>query len=341
MMSGHASPALVDIVRGPMVESRHSVRFAVVDTDGKVVLGDGDAEAPVYPRSSIKPIQALAFVEAGAVDAFGLGPTHIALACGSHTGEPRHTRTVLDWLERIGCDESDLACGIHQPFGSAAALALAATGGMPGAAHNNCSGKHAGFLSLARHTGVATEGYIRLDHPVQQRVLGILEQMCGLDLSGADRGIDGCGIPVFAVPLGNVALSMARLADPSDQPNSRQDAAARVRAAMTAEPFLVAGTGRFDTAIIEAFGGRVLVKSGAEGVGCASLPGTGLGIAVKAEDGAGRAAQIVMAALIREVGDPSTEERTALDPWVRPIHHNHVGTVVGEARIAAECGLDA
>ena len=335
-MSGPGHPAVVEIVRGPMVESRHRVRYAVVDTAGKLVRRGGDAEAPVYPRSAVKPIQALAMVEAGAADAFELGAAEIALACGSHTGEPRHTAIVLDWLERIACGESDLACGTHPPLDGETALALAAAARAPGAVHNSCSGKHAGFLSLARHIGAPVRGYIGLEHPVQQRVLGILEQMYGLDLSGAERGIDGCGIPVFAVPLGNVALSMVRLADPADQPDARRDAAGRIRAAMAAEPFLVAGSGRFDTAVIAAFGGPVLVKSGAEGICCACLADSGLGIAVKAEDGAARAAQIVMAALLHGLADPSAEGAAALERWARPIHHNHAGTVIGQARVAAE-----
>ncbi len=335
-MSGTAHPAEVEIVRGPMVESRHVVHYAVVDTAGKVVMAGGDVEAPLYPRSAVKPIQALAFVETGAAETFGLGAPHIALACGSHGGEERHTETVLAWLGRIDCTEADLDCGIHQPLNEEAARALAHAGRAPGAAHNNCSGKHTGFLSFCRASGSPLTGYTRIDHPVQQRVLGILEQMCGLDLSHTARATDGCGIPVIALPLGNLALAMARLADPSDQPDRRAHAIGRIRIAMTAEPFHVAGTDRFDTAIIEAFGGRVLVKAGAEGVSCASLPEQGLGIAVKALDGAKRAAEVVMATLLGHLAAPGPDERAILDQWSRRKRRNHAGTVVGQIRISAE-----
>ncbi len=329
-----AAPVLVEATRGPLVESRHRGAFAVVDPDGKVVLSGGDILRPVYPRSAIKALQAIPLVESGAADAFGLGDAEIALACASHQGEARHVETVLAWLDRIGCTPADLECGSHEPYAPEAQAELLRIGAGPTPAHNNCSGKHAGFLTLARHLGVPTAGYIRHEHPVQQRVLGLLEVMTGLDLGDAPRGIDGCGIPVIAVPLGNLALAMARLADPADQPEARQAACARIRAAIAAEPFMIAGSGRFCTRVIEATSGAALVKTGAEGVFCAALPTHGLGVALKIEDGAGRAAEVAMGRLLVRLGlvDETAAERLGLEP---PLH-NRAGLEVGRLRAVAE-----
>ena len=325
----------IEVTRGAMVESRHRVRYAVCDTEGRVLRHGGDPEQAIYPRSAIKPLQSLALVESGAAEAFGLGDAEIALACASHGGEPRHIETVAAWLERIGCGVEDLECGPHLPGHEPSALSLTRRGETPSAIHNNCSGKHSGFLTVARHLGVPTEGYSRYEHPVQQRVLGILESLAGLDLGPAPRGIDGCGIPVVGMPLGNVALAFARFADPGDQPEARQAACARVCAAMAAEPFMVAGSGRFCSEVMAATAGRVLVKTGAEGVFCAALPDRGLGLAVKAEDGAGRAAECAMAGLLRELGAfDAGAERALAARFEHPLR-NWAGTEVGAVRPAA------
>jgi L-asparaginase II len=326
-----ANPVLVEARRGAMVESRHRGAFAVVDAEGRVVAGAGDIERPIYARSAIKPLQAIPVVESGAAAAFGLGDGEIALACASHGGEPRHVETVTAWLTRIGCTAADLECGAHLPYHPPAQAELLGVRAAPTAAHNNCSGKHAGFLTLARHLDLPTQGYIRYQHGVQQRVLGTLESMTGLDLGAAPRGIDGCGIPVIAVPLGNLALAMARLADPADQPEPRQAACARIRAAMAAEPFMIAGTSRFCTRVIAETGGRALVKTGAEGVFCGALTGDGLGIALKIDDGAGRAAEVVMAGLLARFGLLDSAHELCL-----PSLRNHAGTVVGELRPPAD-----
>ena len=336
-MNDQASPIVVEVTRGDMVESRHHAAVAVVDIAGTVVLRAGDIERAVYARSAIKPLQALALVESGAVDAFGLTEPEIALACASHSGEPRHTATVRAWLERVGFTESDLECGAHAPLNSAAAATLVRAGEKPSALHNNCSGKHAGFLTLARHIGASPAGYVRYDHPVQQRVLGILEQMTGLDLGDASRGIDGCGIPVIAIPLGSVALAMARLSEPGDQPEPRQAAAERIRGAMAAEPFLVAGTDRFDTRMIEATNGRVLVKSGAEGVLCAILAELGLGVALKVADGARRAAEVAMAHVIVRLGIPGIAAGDIGD-LIEPAIINRRSETVGKVRAISDTG---
>jgi L-asparaginase II len=324
-------PAVVEVTRGDMVESVHRAAFAVADTAGKVVLHGGDVERQVYPRSAIKPLQALALVESGAAEAFQLGDAEVALACASHGGEPRHTETVARWLERIGCSPADLECGPQLPSTESAMIDLISSGREPSALHNNCSGKHAGFLTVARHLGHPTAGYIKFEHPVQQSVLGILESMTGCELGAAPRGIDGCGIPTIGIPLGNLALAMARLADPADQPDRRQAAAARIRRAMAAEPFMVAGSGRFCTRAMELTGDTAQVKIGAEGVYCAALPELGLGVALKVADGAGRAAEALMARLLVRLGVLSDSQADSLIPPIL----NRMGRHVGDLRAAS------
>lgn len=328
------NPVLVEVTRGEMVESRHRGAFAVVDVEGNVVHSAGDLAREVYPRSAIKPLQALALVESGAADAFGVDDRELALACASHQGEAAHVDTARAWLARLGYGDDDLECGAHLPYSEPCAHSLIREGLPPQALHNNCSGKHAGFLTVARQLGVSPQGYIKFEHPVQQTVLGILEMMAGLDLRGAPRGIDGCGIPQYALPLGNVALSMARFANPADQPERRRNACARVRKAMAAEPMMVAGTHRFCTDVIVATGGRALVKTGAEGVFCAALPELGLGVALKIDDGATRASQVATGELLRRLDVIDAQTAETLAHQLNPELRNRAGTLVGEVRAA-------
>lgn len=333
--TGEANPVLVEVTRGGMVESRHRAAVAVVDAAGHVVLSAGEVEQVVYGRSAIKPLQTLALIETGAAEAFGCNDAEIALASASHAGEPVHVATVEAWLERIGCGVEDLECGAHLPYDEASAEAMIRAGKTPTAAYNNCSGKHTGFLTLAKHLGVPTKGYIRFDHPVQQSLLGILEMMTGLDLRDAPRGIDGCGIPQIGIPLGNIALAMARLADPADQPERRQAAAKRVLSAMAAEPVMVAGSKKFCTKVIAATQGHAIVKTGAEGVFCASLPDSGLGIALKVDDGATRASEVVMGHVLTRLEAIDAAASEALAEVLVPTVRNRVGLAVGEVRPAS------
>lgn len=331
------NPVMVEVTRGAMVESRHRAALAVVDVQGRVILSAGDVERPVYPRSAIKPLQALGLVESGAAEAFNCSDAEVALACASHNGEAEQVTTVQRWLERIGCSEADLECGVQTPSYAPAWEALVLEGQKPTALHNNCSGKHAGFLTLARHLKVPIKGYIRWEHPVQQSLLGILEMMCGLDLRGAPRGIDGCGIPQIGIPLGNLALAMARFADPSDQPERRQQACARVARAMRAHPYMVAGSGRLCSRLISATRGRALAKTGAEGVYCVALPEVGLGIALKVDDGAGRAAELLVARVLQHLEVLDAEAAEALAADLQPVLRNRAGVAVGELRLGPDC----
>ena len=332
-------PLIIDVTRGSLVESRHRCIAAVAGPDGGVVRSWGDIEQPVYGRSAIKPLLALALVETGAADAFGLGDAEIALACASHSGEPRHVETVRAWLRRIGLSAADLECGAHMPYDEPSMRALVAAAQTPDAAYNNCSGKHTGFLTTAVHLGEPTRGYIRYEHPVQQRLLGVLEQVCGLDLSAAPRGVDGCGIPTIGIPLGNTAMAMARLADPVELPPERAIAAKRVVAAMMAEPYMVGGRGEFASVLMEGAAGKLALKPGAEGVYAGILPGLGLGICVKAEDGTSRAAQAAVGRILEELGVFDAAERRALADRLTPPVLNRVGLEVGRIRPAEKAAF--
>ncbi len=328
---------LIEVTRGDMVESRHRAAIAVVDAGGAVVRAWGDIEQQVYGRSAIKPLQALPLIESGAAERFAAGTAELALACASHNGEPRHVTLVTAWLARIGCSADDLECGSQLPSHEPSVEALVKTGARPTAVHNNCSGKHTGFLATARHLGEPTRGYIRHEHPVQQRILGLLEQMAGLRLGDAPRGIDGCGIPVIGMPLGNMAMAMARMADTGSLPPARAGAAARLLAAMTGEPFLVAGTGRFCTRVMSITGRKIALKTGAEGVYTAALPTLGLGVALKVADGAGRAAEVAMGQVLRELNLLTEDELRALADTLTPPVPNRVGRETGRIRPANCC----
>ena len=332
---GTANPVLVEVVRGPMVESRHRGAIAVVAPDGTVVHAIGDVEREMYPRSAIKPVQALPLIETGAADAFGFGDVEIALSCASHLGEARHVAAVRNMLKKAGARPDQFECGPQPPSGTAAEHELVSAGEPFQAIHNNCSGKHAGMIASALHKGESPTGYTEVTHPVQQRVLGVFESMTGCDLGRAPRGIDGCSVPVWAMPLGNLALAMARMADPSDQPESRQAAAARIRAAMAAEPFYIHGSNAFGTDVIAAAGPDVLVKGGAEGVYTAILPALGLGVALKIDDGASRAAELAMIHTLEGLGALDDSQRKALAERLRPVQTNWAGTAVGELRPTA------
>lgn len=325
------SPVVIEVTRGPVVESRHEGIAVVIKSDGTVVESWGDIDARVLPRSANKPIQAMAFVESGAVEKFGLGDEHIALSCASHSGETRHVETVRAWLKKIGLSEDDLECGTHPPRLQASIEALARANQLPTAAFNNCSGKHTGFLSTAVAYGEPTKSYIKYDHPVQRRLRAVMTDLCGSNVDDFAYGTDGCGIPTLATPLRLLGRAMASMADPSGLSNEHAEAAGRIRKAMNAEPFMMAGTGRFCTRINEALPGVAQIKTGAEGVFCGMLPTLGLGIAIKMWDGAARASEVAMATLLAHLGVlPGARREELLHPPVK----NVVGLLVGEMRPA-------
>jgi len=325
-------PILVEVLRGGLVESRHRGAAAVVNGEGVTVLAVGDVGRPVFPRSAVKPLQALPLIESGAADRYGLSDEELALACASHSGEPAHVEGVARLLAKAGLDESALACGTHWPSSQAAAFALAKSG-LPSALHNNCSGKHAGFLCLARAMGIDHVGYWRPEHPVQLAVRAALEDLTGATLSQARCAVDGCSVPTWAMPLTNLAHGFAKFGRGRGLSPLRADAAARLRGACAQKPWYVAGTGRFCTEIMRLLGARVLVKTGAEGVFCGALPELGLGIAVKCDDGAGRAAEAIMAVLIARFLPLSDQEHVAVARFAQPTLRNWSGIEVGALRV--------
>jgi L-asparaginase II len=296
------NPVLVEVRRGDEVESFHRGALAVVNAEGEVLAAWGDVKRPVFPRSAVKMIQALPLIESGAADRFGLSDAHIALARASHSGEPGHERAIESWLPQIGLTPDALACGAHAPLDEKAARDLAASGQEPSPLHDNCSGKHAGFLTIARHLDVPVENYIARMHPVQKMVTQALADMTACNLDEAPCGIDGCGIPAYALPLRAIALAMAKLVTPERLDGGRGTAATRIVAAVSAHPWHVAGTGRFDTRAMSAADGAFVVKTGAEGVHVAGIPRSGLGVAVKIDDGARRGAELAMAAVLGLLG---------------------------------------
>ena len=326
------NPVFVEAMRGGRVESRHRGAIAVSDAKGKLVLALGDVEAAVFPRSAVKALQALPLVESGAADKYKLSGAEIALACSSHSGENIHVATARAMLAKCGLDGSALECGAHWPLDAAASRALAASGAAPSALHNNCSGKHAGFLCFACATGDATKGYVKYDHDAQRQVRAALGEMTKLDLDAAPWGIDGCAIPTYAIPLSALALAFARFGTGEGLSAGRAAAARRIRAACAAHPHLVAGTGRFDTLITTALGARAFVKTGAEGVYCGALPELGLGIALKCDDGARRAAEVAMAATIDRFLPLGDSQRALLAPLLSPVLYNWNGEPIGALR---------
>lgn len=326
------NPVVVEISRGGQVESSHLGSVAVCDAQGAMVLALGDTDRPVFPRSAVKALQALPLLESGAAQRLGLDDAEIALACASHSGEPRHAASALAMLAKAGQDLQALECGTHWPTGEKAARALATSGGQPCALHNNCSGKHAGFICLACASDETPQGYIQPGHFVQREVKAALEGMCGVALDAAHMGIDGCSIPTFAIPLRSLAQGFARFGTGHGLAPARAAAAARIRASVAAHPFMVAGTGRFDTDVMLALGARAFVKTGAEGVYCAAFPELGFGVALKVADGTGRAAQAVMAALIARFLPLSEAEQAAMAGRLEPRLVNWNGIEVGRIK---------
>lgn len=319
---------LVEIWRGPLAESLHSGHAVICDANGNIREAWGDPATLILPRSSAKMLQALPLVESGAADAAGLGPRHLALACASHDGAPMHVDLATDWLTAIGRAESDLRCGAHPPDNAEARHRLRLAGLQPDQRHNNCSGKHCGFLTVARHLGAGPE-YIDPGHPVQQAARMAIEEIAGEEIHGF--AIDGCSAPNFALSMKAFATALARFATPERSlTGARAGAALRLREAMAAHPELTGGESRAGTHLTRAAGGQAVVKSGAEGVYAAILPGKGFGIALKIDDGNSRGSQAAIAALLARHGaierdDPvvKTYADAPILNW-RGIAHGHI-----------------
>ena len=327
-----APPVLVEVTRGGSVESRHRGTLAVVDTKGKTLRALGDVSTPIYPRSAVKALQALPLLESGAADALDLTEAELALSCASHNGEEHHVNGARMMLMKAGLSEDALECGSQWPKRMDDVAALHRADAYPCPLHNNCSGKHAGFLGLARTLGVPIAGYVEPDHPVQREVRAAMEEMTGTSFETMARGVDGCSIPTYAVPLDRLAYAFARFGTGEGLAPLRAEAAERLYHACTTHPDMVAGTDRFCTSVMRALNGRVFVKTGAEGVFTAAIPELGIGIALKCEDGATRASEVMMASTIAALLVLSDTERDALEPWRVQSLVNWNGIDVGEVR---------
>jgi L-asparaginase II len=325
-----AGVSAVAVRRRGRVESVHQVAACAADVDGTIVLKVGTVQTPVFLRSSAKPFIAAASVRAGVLERFGFGERELAVMCASHNGEPAHVELVVSMLERIGATVDDLGCGVHPPSYEPAAAALAARGERPTQLHNNCSGKHAGILGLAKVLGAPFAGYLEAGHPAQRAIIALCERVSDDVFEGDKLAVDGCGIPVYATTLHKAAVSFARFATLRGLEDADAAALARVGAAMAAEPWYVAGTGRFDTDLIRASRGRIVCKAGAEGVHCDALLDAGLGVALKVVDGSRRAAAPATLAVLDALRVLEPAAREALRPHAAVPVKNVAGRVVGE-----------
>lgn len=319
----------MEVLRGGVIESRHRVSIAVAGPGGGLRARAGSADLMVYARSAVKPVQAIPLVEDGVAERYRWGARELALACASHSGEVRHVEIVRSMLGSLGLTAESLACGAHSPFNTAAARELTERDEMPTRLHNNCSGKHAGMLALAAAHGWPLNGYHEADHPVQRRMLDEMVRWSGVPAEGIEVGVDGCGVATFAVPLRALALAFARLAAAGRQ---SRGAPGRLIAAMTAYPELVGGSHRLCTELMRVTRGRIFAKVGAEGVYCAGAPGAEIGVALKVEDGARRAAEPALIAALRLLGLLTDEDMENLDRYARPNVLNTRGEVVGSLR---------
>lgn len=322
---------LAEVWRGPFLESVHSGHAVICDETGQIVQAWGDPNAVVLPRSSSKMLQALPLLESGAARAYGLGAEHLALACASHNGAAIHTSRVQAWLQHIGCTDDDFRCGAQEPGDLPARDALIRAGEKPCQMHNNCSGKHSGFLTLNKHLGGNPE-YVAPDHPVQLACKAAFEEVTAQASPG--YGIDGCSAPNFATTLHGMARAMAFFAAARPGQGARADAAAQLRDAMATYPELVAGEGRACTELMRAMGGRVALKTGAEAFFIAIIPQLKMGVALKVVDGGTRGAECAIAAILVKLGVLEANHPATLKRMNAPIR-NWNGLETGMIRPAA------
>ncbi len=314
---------LLQIERGEVEEGIQRGHLAAVDASGTLVASQGDPSRLTYFRSCAKPFQAIAALRTGIVERFGLTAEHVAIMCASHSGEPRHVAVVRDLLAHAEIDESALQCGAHWPYDEAAASVVRREMTEPLAVFNNCSGKHSGMLAAARVLQAPLASYLEPSHPVQQRIPKVVDEFTGCATTDVVYGIDGCSAPNAAVPLSAMARSFAQLVTSDD------GAAKTAVAAMTTHPFLIGGTKRFDTALMEVTGGRLLAKGGAAGAHCTADRRSGLGLALKLEDVDGTWVSAAVMATLADLGWLTPAEQQALDRFAHPSLRNHKGLEVG------------
>ncbi len=331
---------LVEVKRGSITESRHRGHIVVVDPEGNIITSLGAPEYVTYLRSSAKPFQAMPLLTTGAAERFGFTDREVALACGSHNGEPIHTELAASMLRKIGLGPEALHCGAHEPYGAEAALELRERGEQPNALHNNCSGKHAGMLAVAVHLGASIENYESPENPVQKLIAGVVSQFSGVPVTDMAVGVDGCAVPAFGITVKAMALAYARLiSPPASFDKKTRDACERIVRVMSAYPELIGGTSdRLDTELMRAAPSRLVSKVGADGVYTAGIEPSeewpqGLGIAIKIEDGDDKRARApVVIESMRELGVLRDESLEAVAKYAFFPVKNRRGDIVGEVR---------
>jgi L-asparaginase II len=330
--------------RGGHLESLHFGAVAVVSAYGELLSAHGDAQLSTFLRSAAKPFQALPFVLAGGVEHYGLSAQELALMCASHSGTDEHKAALAGLQRKVGISESQLQCGVHFPYHAATAESMKKAGQPPTPNCNNCSGKHTGMLAYAKLRGWSLDSYLDPSHPLQREILALFAELTGLPASQLVVGTDGCSAPIWAAPLYNTALAYARLMDPASQPTAQQRACEQVSEAMLAFPNMVAGPDRFDTNLMQAAGGRILSKGGAEGFqalglrpGVLSAASPAIGIALKIADGDARGwvSHAVTMEVLRQLSVLSAQELSALDTFgPRRVITNWRGTQAGQGEPA-------
>lgn len=318
----------VNVYRGNYIESTHAIHIAVVDDKGELLYKFGDPERLTFGRSSMKPLQAVPLVETGAAEHFSFEQADLALACASHSGEPFHRSGVLSILNKIDLPENALQCGSHVPQDRKGYEKHILEGGKLTPVFSNCSGKHSGMLTTAVHMEEDPDTYREVEHPVQQRIIEAIADICDTPKAEIALSVDGCGVPVHRLPLEQMAYGFARLAHPEN--SGHADALKKIRDAMMAHPEMVGGTNRFDTDLMRAFDGGIVAKGGAEGVQCIGVVDKGLGISLKVEDGNGRAASAVSMEILKELGVGNEDIYKQLLSHARPPVKNIRGDVIGQ-----------
>lgn len=327
------SEVLAHVIRGGEIESVHRGNLVVVGSSYEVMYSVGEPQTQTYWRSAAKPFQMLPMIEAGGIEKFGFDDEEIAVMAASHGGEEKHVERVRNIFDKMGCELKALDCGWAAPMYWPAAKRLVENKEEYGQIHNPCSGKHSSMIALALIKGYDIKNYIDPDHPVQKEMLEAVSDVTGLAAVDIRIGVDGCGVPVFRLPVYNMAVAYSKLALPRDVKSAaREEALSRVAGAMAGNPFYVAGSGMLDTLLMEATGGRLVAKQGAEGVYCIGIIGEGVGIALKIEDGSSRAIDVVITELLNRLGLISKKEYDSIREKCKTQLSNHRKDIIGEIR---------
>jgi L-asparaginase II len=330
------NPVLVRIRRGEAVESQHRGAWVLTDSDGKVLDGAGEFSRPVFVRSAVKSLQALPLLESGAAERFGFSDVEIALVLASHNAEVRQTEAVAGLLARLGLADSDLQCGAEAPRDPEARARLRAEAGKPTALHNNCSGKHAGFLALALHLKAPKERYLDPASPGQTLVRQAVLAMSGVKSADLTTAVDGCSAPTFRMPLVGLATAFARITSPGGLERPRREACERMVASVAAHPEMIAGVHkRICTDIARITRGRIFPKVGGDAVYGIGVCGADRGLAIKIDDGSARGLQPIVVALLSRFGFISSSEAEALATWRQETIRNWAGLAIGRTEVLA------